>query len=106
MDSNTSRTSDALPPLLGSTNPNPALGPGSLETVLPLPTPPSAASDLNARTPSTSPFRVYTSETPKANATYTEEEQYAMFKLPFFKGKAHRAGVDVDRIGSMWDKWA
>ena len=112
-ESNTSRPSDAMPPLIGSVHPNPALGPGSLETVLPLPTPPSASADLNARTPSSSPFKVYVNDTPTGAdinrgtaAGYSSEEQFAMFRLPFFKGKAYKAGVDVDNIGTTRDRWA
>jgi hypothetical protein len=114
-ESNTSRPSDAMPPVFGSTQTNPALGPGSLESVLPLPTPPSAMSDLNARTPSSSPFKVYGTSTTNSdplsvnkgtNSAYTTEEQFEMFRLPFFRGKGYRAGVDVDNIGSTRDRWA
>jgi len=108
VESNTSRPSDAMPPLIGSLHPNPALGPGSLETVLPLPTPPSATADLNARTPSSSPFKVYGgADVNKGTAsTYTAEEQFSMFRLPFIRGKGYKAGVDVDNIGSVRDRWA
>jgi hypothetical protein len=40
------------------------------------------------------------------SSTYTTEEQFEMFRMPFFKGKGYRAGVDVDNIGSVRDRWA
>jgi hypothetical protein len=103
-EGNTSRPSDAMPPLFGSVDP--AYDPGNASS-LPLP---STNSSLN-RTPSSSPFKVYT--TPTGNdinkgtqSNYTAEEQFAMFRLPFFKGKAYRAGVDVDNVGRTGDRWA
>lgn len=103
-ESNTSRPSDAMPPLFGSVDP--AYDPGNASS-LPLP---STNVNMN-RTPSSSPFKVYT--TPTGNdinkgttGNYTAEEQFAMFRLPFFKGKQYRAGVDVDNIGRTGDRWA
>lgn len=32
-------------------------------------------------------------------------EQFEMYRIPFFRGKAHKAGVDVDNIGSMRERW-
>ena len=112
MESNTSRPSDAMPPLFGSVDP--AYDPGNASS-LPLPsTNSNSNSNVNVnvnRTPSSSPFKVYT--TPTGNdinkgttGSYTAEEQFTMFRLPFFKGKAYRAGVDVDNIGRTGDRWA
>lgn len=117
-ESNTSRPSDAMPPLFGSVDP--AYDPASA-SALPLP-PTNSNSNSNSnvninvnRTPSSSPFKVYTTpnSTPTGNdinkgtqSNYTAEEQFAMFRLPFFKGKAYRAGVDVDNIGRTGDRWA
>jgi hypothetical protein len=108
-ESNTSRPSDAMPPLFGSVDP--AYDPGNASS-LPLP---STNSSLN-RTPSSSPFKVYTTPTNSTSSgndinkgtqsNYTAEEQFAMFRLPFFKGKAYRAGVDVDNVGRTGDRWA
>ncbi|KAG7527714.1 hypothetical protein FFLO_06662 [Filobasidium floriforme] len=103
-ESNTSRPSDAMPPLFGSVDPD--YDPGNASS-LPLS---STNSSLN-RAPSSSPFKVYT--TPTGNdinkgttGNYTAEEQFAMFRLPFFKGKQYRAGVDVDNVGRTGDRWA
>lgn len=120
MESNTSRASDAMPPLFGSVDP--AYDPASA-SALPLP-PTNSDSSSNSngnvnvnRTPSSSPFKVYTTNTPNSisngndinkgtQSNYTAEEQFTMFRLPFFKGKAYRAGVDVDNIGRTGDRWA
>jgi hypothetical protein len=114
MESNTSRPSDAMPPLFGSVDP--AYDPASA-SALPLP-PNTSNSNSNGnvnvnRTPSSSPFKVYTTPTGNSNdinkgttGSYTAEEQFAMFRLPFFKGKAYRAGVDVDNVGRTGDRWA
>lgn len=116
MESNTSRPSDAMPPLFGSVDP--AYDPASASA---LPLPPNTSNsnfniNVNAnvnRTPSSSPFKVYTTPTGNSNdinkgtqSNYTAEEQFAMFRLPFFKGKAYRAGVDVDNVGRTGDRWA
>jgi hypothetical protein len=111
-ESNTSRPSDAMPPLFGSVDP--AYDPGNA-SALPLP-PTNSNSNSNSnvnvnRTPSSSPFKVYTTPTSSeinkgTQSNYTAEEQFAMFRLPFFKGKAYRAGVDVDNVGRTGDRWA
>jgi hypothetical protein len=89
-ESNTSRPSDAMPPLFGSVDP--AYDPGNASS-LPLPST-NSNSNVNVnvnRTPSSSPFKVYTTpnSTPTGNdinkgtqSNYTAEEQFAMFRFP------------------------
>lgn len=80
------------------------------------PVSPLAPQQQSVRTQSQSPFMISGGNqvADSTRAKLQEEEQFAMFRLPFFRGRTpHNAGgkavpivtgeVDVDNIGSIWD---
>jgi hypothetical protein len=79
------------------------------------PVSPMAPQQQSVRSQSQSPFMIMGGQTDTAAKSRTqEEEQFAMFRLPFFRGRTpHNSGgkvlpivngeVNVDNIGSIWD---
>jgi hypothetical protein len=83
------------------------------------PVSPIAPQQQSVRAPSQSPFMISGTGSTGGSATTSrakmqEEEQFAMFRLPFFRGRTpHNVGgkalpivngeVNVDNIGSIWD---
>jgi hypothetical protein len=83
------------------------------------PVAPIAPQQQSVRAPSQSPFMISGSGSAGSAASTSraklqEEEQFAMFRLPFFRGRTpHNVGgkalpivngeVNVDNIGSIWD---
>lgn len=80
------------------------------------PVSPMAPQQQSVRTQSQSPFMISGASTTadSTRAKLQEEEQFAMFRLPFFRGRTpHNVGgkavpivngeVNVDNIGSIWD---
>ncbi|KAJ9126199.1 hypothetical protein QFC24_002472 [Naganishia onofrii] len=79
------------------------------------PVAPMAPQQQSVRSQSQSPFMIMGGQTDTAAKSRTqEEEQFAMFRLPFFRGRTpHNSGgkvlpivngeVNVDNIGSIWD---